>query len=127
MKHRVVKASCFVAKIIFTNTPVFTILYCLARILLALLPAYAIIISQRVIDSLGIVAETGAAKGLWTAIIALLVIEILQALLNDLTGTISDFLRDKNEKFLTSIISEKLSKIGLWHLKTRRFSIRSIR
>ena len=120
MKHHVVKASYFVARTIFTNTPVFTILYCLARILLALLPAYAIIISQRVIDSLGVAAETGAAKGLWTAIIALLVIEILQALLNDLAGTISDFLRDKNEKFLTSIISEKLSKIGLWHLEDQK-------
>ena len=120
MKPRVIKASCFVAKIIFANTPVFTILYCLARILLALLPAYAIIISQRVIDSLGIVAETGVSNGLWAAIITLLVIEILQALLNDLTGTISDFLRDKNEKFLTSIISEKLSKIGLWHLEDQK-------
>ena len=105
MKPRVIKASCFVAKTIFTNTPVFTLLYCLARILLALLLAYAIIVSQRVIDSLGIVAETGVSNGLWAAIITLLVIEILQALLNDLTGTISDFLRDKNEKFLTSIIS----------------------
>ena len=117
MKPRVIKASCFVAKIIFTNTPVFTLLYCIVRILLALLPAYAIIISQRVIDDLGIVSETGATTGLWLTIITLFVIELLQALLNDLTETIRDFLRDKNERFLTSIISDKLSRIGLRHLE----------
>ena len=55
MKHNfsdVVRANLYVAKLLFQNTPVFMVLYCCMRIVLAILPAFTVLFSKNVIDGL---------------------------------------------------------------------------
>ncbi len=120
MKHNfsdVVRASLYVAKLLFQNTPVFMVLYCCMRIVLAILPAFTVLFSKNVIDGLIALYNTGESGGLWRNILSLFSVTVIQALLNDLIMTIRNFLRDKNEKYLTSVIAEKLSRIELYHLE----------
>ena len=100
MKHNfsdVVRASLYVAKLLFQNTPVFMILYCCMRIVLAILPAFTVLFSKNVIDGLIALYNTGESGGLWRNILSLFSVTVIQALLNDLIMTIRNFLRDKIE------------------------------
>ena len=113
----VVKASVFVSKILFKNTPAFICLYSLIRIIMAFIPAATVLLSKNVIDGLIGIYNGGDNAAVWGYIIWLFVITVIKSMFDDMVMTIIYFIRDKNEKFLSAIIAEKLSKIEIKHLE----------
>ncbi len=115
----VIKASVFVSKILFKNTPVFIFIYSLMRIISAFIPAATILLSKNIIDGLIGIYNGSDSGSVWVYIIPLFVITVIQSMFYDMGMTIILFIRDKNEKFLTVIIANKLSKIELKHLENQ--------
>ncbi|MCL2159288.1 MAG: ABC transporter ATP-binding protein/permease [Oscillospiraceae bacterium] len=114
-----VKASVFVSKILFSNTPIFIFFYSLIKIIIALVPAATILLSKNIIDGLFDVYNGADSAIVWQYIIILFVLTLCSSLLNEMGMTIIYFMRDKNEKFLVAIIADKLSKIPLKHLENQ--------
>ena len=114
-----IKASVFVSKILFKNTPVFIFFYSLIKILTAFIPAVNILLSKNIIDGLIGIYNCGDSAAIWQNIIIMFVLVVFNALFNEMGMTIIDFMRDKNEKFLVAIIADKLSKIELKRLENQ--------
>ena len=115
----VIKASIFISKILFKNTPVFIFCYSLIRIIMALVPAATILLSKNIIDGLIGIYNGGDSAVVWLYIIAMFALTVLNSLLDNIGATIIYFMHVKNEKFLVAIIADKLSKIELKRLENQ--------
>ena len=112
-----IKSSIFVTKIIFKNTPIFTLFYITINIITALIPAINIMLSKNIIDGLiGIYNGNEVAK-VWQYIILLFSLTIINSLLSEMGMIIPEYIREKNEKYLVSTILDKFSKIEIKHLE----------
>jgi len=115
----VIKASIFISKILFKNTPVFIFFYSLIRIIMALVPAATILLSKNIIDGLIGIYNGGDSTVVWQYIIAMFALTVFGSLLDEMGLTLIYFMHVKNEKFLVAIIADKLSKIELKRLENQ--------
>ncbi len=107
----------FITKLIFKNTPFFSLFYGLIKIIIALIPALMILVSKQVMDGLICVYNGESAGEIWKYILLEFALVIVRSVFVDMSWTMIKFLRDKNEKFLSDIIAEKLSDIETWRLE----------
>ena len=113
----ILQASLFVAKILLKSTPVFTVLFCLIKIITAFVPATTIVLSRNIIDGLVGLENNVEGENLWPQIIMMFSITIIHTLFNDMGMTIIHFIRDKNENFLSATIADKLSRVETMRLE----------
>lgn len=107
----------FITKLIFKNTPFFSLFYGLIKIIIALLPTIMILVSKQIMDELICIYNGDNTWNIWKYILFEFALLIVHSIFIDMSWTMIKFLRDKNEKFLSDIISKKLSDIETWRLE----------
>ena len=105
------KTMSFTFGLIFKDSALFTILYALFKIITALLPSVMILLTKEITDGLIAVYNGDEPAKLWLFIIALFVFTILISVLDDMGMALYHFMRDKNEKYLNTLVLGKLSRI----------------
>lgn len=118
--YNLLKTSMFVTKILFQNTPFFIMCYVMINIVTSLIPAIIIVLSKNTIDSLAAIYNGVESTEVWQYIILLFILMVAKSLLTEMGTTIPDFIRAKNEKYLTSIITDKFSKMEIKHLEDKK-------
>ena len=107
----------YVIKTLYKSTPMFIIIFIIINALISFIPAFNIMLSKNVIDRLFEIYENEQSNGIWTYIILLFALTVLSSLLINSRIIVSRFMESKNEKYLTSLILSKISKIQIKHLE----------
>ncbi len=118
--YNLLKANIFVAKILFKNTPLFIMCYAAINIATSLIPAIIIILSKNIIDGLAEIYNNTKSSEVWQYIILLFILIIVNSLFTEMGMTIPNFIREKNEKYLTTIITDKFSKMKIKYLEDKK-------
>ena len=114
-----IKANIYVIKILFKNTPIFILFFILINILISIIPAVNIMLSKNIIDALIGIYDGNMNELIWKDIILLFTLTILNSLFNNIVLTMADFIKAKNDKYLTTITLDKFSKIEIQHLENK--------
>lgn len=107
----------FTTRLILKNTPFFSFCYGLIKITIALIPTGLIWVAKLIMDELIFIYNGGNTNVIWKYILIEFSLVMIQSIFTEMTWTLLKLIRDKNESFLSSAISEKLSKIEIRRLE----------
>ena len=107
----------FTTRLILKNTPFFSFCYGLIKIMIALIPTGLIWVAKLIMDELIFIYNGGNTNVIWKYILIEFSLVMIQSIFTEMTWTLLKLIRDKNESFLSSAISEKLSKIEIRRLE----------
>ena len=122
MKNKIIdfyKANLFVLSVLLKNSKVFSLLYIVVHLLTALIPSGTVYLSGRILDLLVNIYNGEDASVIWFYIALLFVLTIIGSLSGQLVSILSDFIRIRNDKYLNSIILDKLSKLNIAYFEDK--------
>ena len=111
------KTMAFAFNLIFKDSALFIILYALFKIITALMPSVMILLTKQITDGLIAVYDGAEPARLWLFIITLFAATVLNSIIQDMGMSLMYYVREKNSKYLDTMILTKLSKIKISRLE----------
>ncbi len=122
MKNKIIdfyKANEFVLLVLLKGSKAFSLLYIIVHLLTALIPSGTVYLSGRILDSLSNIYHGEDASPIWVYIGFLFILTVISSLTGQVVNVLSDFIRIRNDKYLNSIILNKLSKLELKYFEDK--------